>query len=74
MKTKNAEICEDLFTASNDDFLSTRGAAIKCGVSYQKFLRVFWDLPYKFLYPGGPRVYLRSEVKSFLEQKNKIQK
>lgn len=60
---------EDLFTSSDSELLNTTQAAARCGVSYQKFLREFWDMPFRYLYPGGPRIYTRTEVRTFLEQR-----
>ena len=62
---------EDLFSASSDELLTTTDAAGLCGVSYQKFLNNFWQINFKYLYPGGPRIYLRSEVQAFIDGKNK---
>ena len=62
---------EDLFSASSDELLTTTDAATLCGVSYQKFLNNFWQINFKYLYPGGPRIYLRSEVQAFIDGKNK---
>ena len=62
---------EDLFSASSDELLSTREASELCGVSYDKFLRNYWQINYKYLYPGGPRLYLRTEVQAFIEGENK---
>lgn len=62
---------EDLFTASSDQLLSMGEAAKICGVSYDTFRRNFWEINYKYLYPGGPRIYLRTEVDAFIEAKNK---
>jgi hypothetical protein len=61
----------DLFSASNSEILNTTQAASLCGVSYHKFLREFGEIPYSFVYPGGPRIYMRSEVRAFIEGKNK---
>jgi len=60
---------EDLFSASSDELLTTTQVALICGVSYGKFLRHYWDLPFRYLYPGGPRIYTRTEVRTFLEQR-----
>ena len=62
---------EDLFSASSDELLTTTDAASLCGVSYQKFLTNFWQINFRYLYPGGPRIYLRSEVQAFIDGKNK---
>ena len=62
---------EDLFSASSDELLTTTDAATLCGVSYQKFLNNFWEINFKYLYPGGPRIYLRSEVQAFIDGSNK---
>ena len=62
---------EDLFSASSDELLTTTDAATLCGVSYQKFLNNFWQINFKYLYPGGPRIYLRSEVQAFIDGSNK---
>ena len=61
----------DLFSDSNSEILNTTQAASICGVSYHKFLREFGEIPYSFVYPGGPRIYMRSEVRAFMEGKNK---
>ena len=61
----------DLFSDSNSEILNTTQAASICGVSYHKFLREFGEIPYTFVYPGGPRIYYRSEVRAFIEGKNK---
>ena len=61
----------DLFSASNSEILNTTQASSLCGVSYHKFLREFGEIPYSFVYPGGPRIYMRSEVRAFIEGKNK---
>ena len=61
----------DLFSDSNAELLNTTQAASICGVSYHKFLREFGEIPYSFVYPGGPRIYMRSEVRAFIEGKNK---
>jgi len=62
---------EDLFSASSDELLTTTDAATLCGVSYQKFLNNFWQINFRYLYPGGPRIYLRSEVQAFIDGSNK---
>ena len=62
---------EDLFSASSDELLTTTDAASLCGVSYQKFLTNFWQINFKYFYPGGPRIYLRSEVQAYIDGKNK---
>ena len=62
---------ENLFSDSNSEILNTTQAASICGVSYHKFLREFGEIPYSFVYPGGPRIYMRSEVRAFIEGKNK---
>ena len=62
---------EHLFSDSNSEILNTTQAASICGVSYHKFLREFGEIPYSFVYPGGPRIYMRSEVRAFIEGKNK---
>ena len=61
----------DLFSDSNSEILNTTQAASICGVSYHKFLREFGEIPYSFVYPGGPRIYMRSEVRAYIEGKNK---
>ena len=61
----------DLFGDSNSEILNTTQAASVCGVSYHKFLREFGEIPYSFVYPGGPRIYMRSEVRAYIEGKNK---
>ena len=61
----------DLFSDSNSEILNTTQAASICGVSYHKFLRDYGEIPYTFVYPGGPRIYYRSEVRAFIEGKNK---
>ena len=62
---------EDLFSASDNELLTTTEAATLCGVSYQKFLNNFWQIPFKYFYPNGPRIYLRSEVQAFIDGSNK---
>ena len=62
---------EDLFGASSDELLTTTEAATLCGVSYQKFLHHFWMINFKYMYPGGPRIYTRAEVLAFIEGQNK---
>ena len=66
-----AQTSKDLFSDSNAEILNTTQAASLCGVSYHKFLREFGEIPYTFVYPGGPRIYYRSEVRAFIEGKNK---
>ena len=66
-----AQTSKDLFSDSNSEILNTTQAASLCGVSYHKFLREFGEIPYTFVYPGGPRIYMRSEVRTFIEGKNK---
>jgi hypothetical protein len=66
-----AQTSKDLFSDSNSEILNTTQAASICGVSYHKFLREFGEIPYTFVYPGGPRIYYRSEVRAFIEGKNK---
>ena len=61
----------DLFSDKNNEILNTTQAASICGVSYHKFLREFGEIPYSFVYPGGPRIYMRSEVRAFIDGKNK---
>jgi hypothetical protein len=62
---------EDLFSASDNELLTTTEAATLCGVSYQKFLNNFWMINFKYMYPGGPRIYMRAEVQAYIEGKNK---
>ena len=66
-----AQTSKDLFSDSNAEILNTTQAASLSGVSYYKFLREFGEIPYSFVYPGGPRIYMRSEVRAFIEGKNK---
>ena len=62
---------QDLFSASDNELLTTTEAAPLCGVSYQKFLHHFWMINFKYMYPGGPRIYTRAEVLAFIEGQNK---
>tara|TARA_Y100001963_G_scaffold68934_1_gene96054 strand:+ start:152 stop:382 length:231 start_codon:yes stop_codon:yes gene_type:complete len=64
-------LSSDLFSDSNTEILNTTQAASICGVSYHKFLREYGEIPYTFVYPGGPRIYMRTEVRAFIEGKNK---
>ena len=66
-----AQPSKNLFSDSNAEILNTTQAASICGVSYHKFLREFGEIPYSFVYPGGPRIYMRSEVRAYIEGKNK---
>ena len=62
---------QDLFSASDNELLTTTEAATLCGVSYQKFLNNFWMINFKYMYPGGPRIYMTAEVQAHIEGKNK---
>jgi len=66
-----AQTSKDLFSDSNNEIINTTQAASIAGVSYHKFLREFGEIPYSIVYPGGPRIYMRSEVRAFIEGKNK---
>ena len=53
----------------NGDNISMNKAAKMAGMSYAKFRRVHWECPYYVTHPGGPRIYSRIEVRTFLQQK-----
>ena len=59
---------EDLFKSASSEFLSTTEAAALVGVSYQKFLSSYWNLNFKYLYPGGPRIYMRADILAFIDK------
>ena len=50
-------------------YISLRDAADMAGMHWQKFRRIYWDCPYYVTHPGGPRIYSRIEVRTFLQQK-----
>lgn len=72
MNSKNETRGEDLFSGVSSELITATEAAALVGVSYQKFLSSYWSINFKYLYPGGPRIYTRAEVLAFLEgKKNK---